>query len=1737
MKKIKHVKKTARCVNTVEACILSFKCAIKDGALYECISCSRLMFRCSVIKVNERRYKNKELVQNVFQTNSDSSTTWICHPCDAALKKQSVPPLSLYNKLALEKIPEELACLTSLELQLISQILPFMKVVALHTGAQYKISGQVVLVPTDLSKITTSLPRDTENAQIITLALKRRLSDKHPYHQQLIRPQYVNAAVQYLKLYSPHYSKVKLNTEWEARSAEQTSDLWNAVTGNDSDQTGILNSQNAEEIVNKNMNMTETVATDEIIDSEDEVENENQPDIQQELQNKSSLNSATCMQPVNGPEMKTNNILNIAPAEGQKPTTYYKQPNWEALCFPKLFPKGFYTFNSTREIKLSLKKYFNQRLTSKDTRFSETTEYIFQSLDSTEREQLQNNISLTIRKSFHEDVNAGQLKDPERLKRLLNSDQLFASFKNIRATPQYWQQMQLDMLAKLRQLGPYTFFLTGSAAEFHWVEVIQIVAKQYDTCLSDEDIENMDWNTKRGWLQRNPVTVARHIDYIFDQLFSKVILSGAHPVGQILNYDKRKEMQGRGTEHFHCAIHVKDAPQLDTDSDEKCIQFIDKYITCHMPDQEKDRELYNLVQRQVHHHTRSCKKNKQKMCRFGYPRPPSPQTLIARLPDNEATAGIKENASAVLTKIKEVLTDTEHTQGGILSFDILYEKANVTQEEYVSALQIAQRRTTVVMKRLPNEITVNNYNTTILRALRANMDIQYITNIWACIAYLTSYICKPEKTMSEMMRKASKESTSKPIRDALGDIGHIFIKSREVSEHEAISRILSLPLRKSNIDVQFIQTDVPENRTRVLKPRKVLDSMDEADTDIYLPSVHDKYANRPDSLHDLCLADFISLFNMGPTSNKDEDSDIQHEGNSKKQLYCLKNDMGIISKRTKPKVIRYHSVSKQRDEEMYYHRLLILYLPWRSEKDLIEANSFKMKFEQVKNSITHNIEKYEPYNDEVERTLENFDPGDAGPEMWVDIGVQVEQEKQDIDSDHNPQALPVLDPDILESCPIEPDHHEKPQSTFTLSTSSLIPDTEFLARVRDLNTQQRLLFYHLFSWATNKRLQSDSFYIFLTGGAGVGKTFLINVVYEGLTRALRTPGQDPAKPSVLMTASTGKAASNIDGMTIHSAFGLPLRKKKGEQDFTYKKPDQSKLNTMRCSYTNLKVIIADEISMFGSVSFHHLSCALQDIFQNYSQPFAGISILAVGDLLQLNPVGQSPVFKTMKKGYSALAGSLWQKLFHLYELTTIVHQKGDPHFAEILNNIRLGTVSAEDEQDLLDLQNTDCSEFPTDTVHLFRTNMLAATYNDEQLQKLPQPHFKIQCADTKKDLYTNSVPVTVTSTSVYETGGLPAEIEIAIGAPFMLTKNVNTSDHLVNGAIGNIEHIDIDIDIPLQGTIYLKFNKTAVGKELKKTSPRGLRHLVPIKAITSTFLVYDKKTIPVERKMYPGILAYGLTAHKSQGSTYPYIIADFQKQINTQSMPTPQGLAYTMLSRATCRAGIRVINFNKADIAVNRAALEEIERMKKESLLHCKVTVKAESLAVGHINIRSLYKHACDLTFDQNVKALTVLCLTETNTKSMHKKTMIPGYQMILEQTKHGLAIFIKDDFHFSTLEFISPEIEIQGIELQYQKTSYCIVVVYKPPTYPVQQFVENLQKQTHSLQNLIVLGDFNQTICTETFNQFLARNHYHQYVNGPTHSLGSTLDLIISPLENLETSSLPLPYTDHHLIVAYLPN
>ena len=98
-------------------------------------------------------------------------------------------------------------------------------------------------------------------------------------------------------------------------------------------------------------------------------------------------------------------------------------------------------------------------------------------------------------------------------------------------------------------------------------------------------MNSMDWGTKMNYLKRNPVTVARQIDYLIQQLWGKVILSGMHPIGQILNFDDRREFQNRGTGHMHAPIHVVDAPKIDENNNSEVIEFIDMYITFALPDE------------------------------------------------------------------------------------------------------------------------------------------------------------------------------------------------------------------------------------------------------------------------------------------------------------------------------------------------------------------------------------------------------------------------------------------------------------------------------------------------------------------------------------------------------------------------------------------------------------------------------------------------------------------------------------------------------------------------------------------------------------------------------------------------------------------------------------------------------------------------------------------------------------------------------------------------------------------------------------------------------------------------------------------------------------------------------------------------------------------------------------------------------------------------------------------------
>ena len=130
---------------------------------------------------------------------------------------------------------------------------------------------------------------------------------------------------------------------------------------------------------------------------------------------------------------------------------------------------------------------------------------------------------------------------------------------------------------------------------------------------------------------------------------------------------------------------------------------------------------------------------------------------------------------------------------------------------------------------------------------------------------------------------------------------------------------------------------------------------------------------------------------------------------------------------------------------------------------------------------------------------------------------------------------------------------------------------------------------------------------------------------------------------VLLTAPTGVAAFNIQGMTLHSALLL------GTTKFSSQPLTHDKLMKL----ANLQLLIIDEISMVGSNMLLQIHRRLQQLKGSPdSTTFGNISILAVGDLYQLQPVAQPHVFGEVSDAYARLhsSGSLWIDEFSLLQL-------------------------------------------------------------------------------------------------------------------------------------------------------------------------------------------------------------------------------------------------------------------------------------------------------------------------------------------------------------------------------------------------------------------------------------------------------------------------------------------------------
>jgi hypothetical protein len=397
-----------------------------------------------------------------------------------------------------------------------------------------------------------------------------------------------------------------------------------------------------------------------------------------------------------------------------------------------------------------------------------------------------------------------------------------------------------------------------------------------------------------------------------------------------------------------------------------------------------------------------------------------------------------------------------------------------------------------------------------------------------------------------------------------------------------------------------------------------------------------------------------------------------------------------------------------------------------------------------------------------------------------------------------------------------------------------------------------------------KTNEKPKLYHFLSGGAGVGKSVLIRAIYQSLLRFyISIPGHKGDEINDLLAAFTGKAAFNINGMTLHSTFVLPVN----QCGAKLVRLDESVANTLRSKLSGLKIIIIiDEISMVGATILKYLDERLRQIFQTPYEMFGGVSILAVGDFNQLPPVGDSMIFQTTKRDeYEIIAGPCRWRMFSIYELNEIMRQKDDLQFARALNNLANDKLNESD----IALFNSRCFQendisVPNSAIHLFPYNELVDKHNIHILNNLRTEGIISEAIDscsndTIESLKIKSLSI-IKSYTKDKTYGLPNVINLKLTAKYMITANVDIVDGLVNGATGTLEKITYSNlnNKKFAMKLWIKFDDSRVGREARMKHKNYClknnidENLTPLKRITKTIQIGKKSSnIKVARTQFP----------------------------------------------------------------------------------------------------------------------------------------------------------------------------------------------------------------------------------------------------------------------------------------------
>ena len=371
--------------------------------------------------------------------------------------------------------------------------------------------------------------------------------------------------------------------------------------------------------------------------------------------------------------------------------------------------------------------------------------------------------------------------------------------------------------------------------------------------------------------------------------------------------------------------------------------------------------------------------------------------------------------------------------------------------------------------------------------------------------------------------------------------------------------------------------------------------------------------------------------------------------------------------------------------------------------------------------------------------------------------------------------------------------------------------------------------------------------IFLTGEAGTGKSFVTSAFIDWC---------DENRKNVLVTAPTGIAAVNIQGVTLHRAFEMQTGPR-------IMPPAKRKFPRMLRA---VDVVLIDEISMCRIDVLEYVMKTIKNIEQEMHK---SIQVIVIGDFFQLPPVttkADEDILKTKwkdSKNYYAFESEEWEKAgFENVMLKKVVRQN-DTEFIENLNKARYGDGSCEDY-----FNGRLNAPLANDGVSITSWNKVAQELNEEAIKKIPSKIW------TSKAKYVGN----------FKAGDCLAEdiLSLKVGARVMTL--VNDKDGMYqNGSLGtvtavNLENVSVKIDsngyiVKIEPNTWKSYKYTV--KEVTDSNGETIQKL--------------EKEIVGTCTQFPIKLAYAITVHKSQGQTFDSV------QLYPKSFSS--GQLYVALSR------------------------------------------------------------------------------------------------------------------------------------------------------------------------------------------------------------------------------------------------